>query len=174
MKIRMRTALYILAVTTISLCLQGTSARADTAKDIETLAKTIGFMNGGPTGDVSMDILYDPSNSVSVMHADEIAALAKGEGSKVRLIGQKVTSPAAANAPVIFITRGAERMYSAALNKAAANQSITVSTDEACLGIGCVLVVKTVPSVDILVSTKAAKKTKTEFASAFSMMITKK
>ena len=150
-------------------------AYADSKKDIETIAKAVGFINGGPSGAITMDVLFDPSNSDSVAHADEIIALTSGGiGKKVKLTGNKVSSAGAASSKVIFVTRGANSIYGAALDKAAANGGLTVSTDEACLGGGCVLVVKTEPSVDILVSSAAAGKTGTEFASAFSMMITKK
>ncbi len=150
-------------------------SHADTAKDFETISKAVGFINGGPSGDVSMDILYDAGNPDSVAHADEVAGLLGGGiGSKVKLTGNKVSSASSASSKVIFVTRGASSMYSAALSQAAANGGLTVSTDEACLGSGCVLVVKTVPSVDILVSTSASSQTGTEFATAFSMMITEK
>lgn len=164
----------ILALTTV-LCFSFAPAHADTAKDFETISKAIGFINGGPSGAITMDVLFDPSNPDSAAHADEVVALtAGGIGSKVKLTGKKVSSVGAASSPVIFVTRGAGSMYGAALDKAAANGGLSVSTDEACLGAGCVLVVKTQPSVDILVSSAAAGKTGTEFASAFSMMITKK
>jgi len=151
------------------------AAQADTVKDIETIAKAVGFMNGGPSGAVTMDIVFDAGNPDSVAHADEIASLTSGGvGSKVKLTGNKVGSPGGATSKIIFVTRGADSLYGAALDKATANGGLTVSTDPSCLGSGCVLVVQTQPSVDILVSTAAASKTGTEFASAFSMMITKK
>lgn len=161
-----------MAVAGVALTFCAANAHADTKKDFETISKAIGFINGGPSGAVTMDVLYDPSNADSAAHADEVVALTSGGvGSKVKLSGNKVTSAGAASSPVIFVTRGASSMYSAALSKAAASGGLTVSTDEACLGAGCVLVVKTEPSVDILVSTAAAGKTGTEFASAFRMMI---
>lgn len=148
---------------------------ADTVKDFETISKAIGFINGGPSGAVTMDVLYDAGNADSAAHADEVVSLtSSGVGSKVKLTGKKISSVSAATSPVIFVARGASSMYGAALSKAASNGGLTVSTDDACLGAGCVMVVKTQPSVDILVSTAAAGQTGTEFASAFSMMITKK
>lgn len=150
-------------------------AHADTAKDFETIAKAVGFVTGGPSGDVTMDVLFDPSNPDSVAHADEVVGLTSGGvGSKVKLKGNKVSSVGSASSQVIFVTRGASSMYGAALSQAAANGGLTVSTDTACLGSGCVMVVQTQPSVDILVSTAAAGTTGTEFASAFRMMITEK
>ena len=150
-------------------------AQATSAKDLETIARAVGFMNNGPTGAVSVDVVFDPANADSAAHADEvIGLLAGGVGSKVTLTGKKVSAAGDITSRVIFLTRGAGSLYGPALNTAAGNNGITVSTDDACLGNGCVLVVKTQPSVDILVSTAAAAKTNTEFASAFSMMITKK
>lgn len=150
-------------------------AYADTSKDFETIAKAIGFIDGGPTGPITLDILYDPSNATSSAHADEVMSiLAPGVGNKVILSGRKITSPIEASSRIIFVTKGTSSMHTAALNKAAALGGLTVSTDESCLGTGCVMVVKTQPSVDIIVHTGASSKTGTEFASAFSMMITKK
>ena len=158
-----------------AICFSFAPAYADSTKDFETIAKAVGFINGGPTGAIQMDVLYDPDNPDSAAHADEVVGLVSGGiGSKVRLTGNKVSSVGAAGSKVIFVTRGASSMYGAALGKAVSNGGLTVSTDEACLGNGCVLVVKTQPSVNIMVSTDAAGKTGTEFASAFSMMITKK
>lgn len=171
MKIGKKLALMVGAVSALSFA----PAYADTAKDFETLSKAIGFVTGGPSGAVTMDILYDAGNADSVAHADEVAGLvAGGVGKKVKLTGNKITSAGAASSKVIFVTRGASSMYGAALDKAAANGGLTISTDTACLGAGCVLVVQTEPSVDIMVSTAAAAKTSTEFASAFRMMITEK
>lgn len=173
MKIHRKILMGLAAV----FCLVSAEVLADTKKDVETISKAVGFMNGGPSGTVEMAVVFDPANADSVAHADEVVALTSGGvGSKVKLTGKKVAagSIGSVSSPVIYLTRGASAAYGAALDKAAANGGLTVSTDEACLGAGCVLVVKTQPSIDILVSTAAAAKTGTEFASAFSMMITKK
>ena len=151
------------------------NAFADTSKDIEIIAKSIGFISGGPSGDIVMDILFDPNIPDSDAHAEEILSLtSNGIGSRVRLTGKKIASPDDATSKIIFITRGISDMYVAALNKATEIGGLTVSTDETCLGEGCVLVVKTSPSVEIIVSSEAVAKTKTEFAATFNMMITKR
>lgn len=161
----------LVAVAALS-CMVAPSAFADSKKDMETIAKAIGFINGGPSGAVTVDVVYDGGNADSAAHADEVVGLLSGGvGSKVKLTGNKISSAGAATSKVIFVTRGASSQYGAALDKAIANGGLTVSTDQACLGSGCVLVVQTKPSVDIMVSTAAAGKTGTEFASAFRMMI---
>lgn len=172
----MNTKILFFVISGLALSLAPySSVYADTPKDFETIAKAIGFIDGGPTGPVTMDILYDPTNPSSAAHADEVMTiLAPGVGDKVILSGRKITSPAEATSKIIFITKGTASMHAAALSKAAALGGLTVSTDESCLGTGCVMVVKTQPSVDIIVHTGASGKTGTEFASAFSMMITKK
>lgn len=152
-------------------------AHADTKKDLELLSKALSFINGGPSGDVNVAVVYDPANAESAAHADEVVGiLSGGVGSgKVKLTGSKVAASAPGSAPVYFVTKGMGAHYASLLSTAKGNGGITVSNDEACLnGGGCVIVVKSEPSVDILVSTAAAGETGTEFASAFSMMITKK
>ena len=171
----MKAKKFLLALGMVYYSLFASTAYADTQRDFETIAKAIGFVSGGPSGAISMDVLYDPGNPDSVAHADEVIGLTSGGvGSKVKLTGKKVSSVSGASSKVIFVTRGASGLYGAALSQAAANGGLTVSTDENCLGGGCVLVVKTQPSVDIIVNTAAAETTGTEFASAFSMMITKR
>lgn len=70
-KIGKKLALMIGAVSALSFA----PAYADTAKDFETLSKAIGFVSGGPSGAVTMDILYDAGNADSAAHADEVAGL---------------------------------------------------------------------------------------------------
>lgn len=155
------------------------SANADTKKDIVTLSKAISFIKGGPTGTVNFEIVHDAGNSASAAHANEVAGIASspvGSG-KVKLQGKKVSvgSVGSTGAKVVFVTRGLESKYSSILSKAASKGAITVSTDENCIVKGgCVLVVKTQPSVDIMASAAASAKTGTEFSSAFSMMISQK
>ncbi|MCH2038359.1 MAG: hypothetical protein MK137_07200 [Rickettsiales bacterium] len=148
---------------------------ADTKRDLETISKTISFIKNGPKGEVTMDVLFDPANPDSVAHADGVVELlSNGVGSRVKLTGKKVSSVNDITSRIIFVTRGVNNMYQSIIDKAAQNNGVTISTDENCLGNGCVVVVKTLPSVDIFVSIDAAEKTGTEFATAFSMMITKK
>lgn len=159
--------------------LSATQAQADSAKDFETLSKAVGFMNNGPSGAVEMAVVFDPSNPASVAHADEVIGLVSaGVGSgKVKLTGKKVEASAVSGSTskVIFLTKGANAAYGAAVTQAKANGGLTASTDLACLdAAACVVVVKTDPSVDIFVSTKASADTGAGFASAFSMMITQK
>lgn len=165
-----------LAVFMSAQCFASSAVLADSEKDLETIAKVVGFVNDGPRGDVVLDVLYDPNDQTSVAHADEIVQLMSGGivGSKVKLNSRKVSSVSDVTSKIVFITKGAGRFYDSALQSAVGGGLLTVSTDEECLGKGCVLVVHTYPSVDIIVSSEAADKVGVEFALAFSMMITKR
>lgn len=151
------------------------TSHADSKKDFEAISRTISFIKGGPKGAVIVDVLYDPNNPTSEEHADTIInILSNGVGSVIKLTGNKISSLDDISSRIIFITRNSKPDSDSLIAKAAQNNGVTVSTDESCLGNGCVVVVKTQPSVDIFVSIDAANKTGTEFATAFSMMITKK
>jgi len=152
---------------------------ATNKKDIKTLTRAIGFMQGGPVGDVKMAIIYDPYNDLSVAHANEVIDAIRNSDNKnkVRLTGEGVSfsSMEKVDAKVIFITKGMDHNYAAILKRAKELSAITVSTVEDCLtNGGCVLVVKTEPDVDILVNTNLAKEMEIEFSIAFNMMITKR
>lgn len=149
---------------------------ADSRQDLETIGKAIGFIKNGPKGNITMDIVYDPSSSVSKEHADTISELLSSgiSSSRVKLTGNKVSSIDRASSKVIFVTRDTGSMHESVLSKAVQSNAITVSTDESCLGNGCVMVVNTKPGVNIVVSMDAANKTQTVFYSAFRMVITEK
>jgi len=149
-------------------------------KDIATISKAIGFMQNGPKGLLDMAILYDPNSNESLEQAKHIEAIVAepiGKG-KVRLLGKKLAVRYLENNKkhkVIFVTKGVVRKYKRLLEKAQNNGIITVSTDEYCLTSGgCLLSVKTTPSVEISMNTKVAKRTGVRFASAFRMMIVRK
>jgi len=152
---------------------------ATNKKDIKTLTRAIGFMQGGPVGDVKMAIVYDPYNDLSRDHANEVVEAVRNSDNKnkVRLMGEAVpfSSMEEVTAQVIFITKGMEHNYEAILKRAKDLSAITVSTEEDCLikG-GCILVVKTEPDIDILVNSNLATEMEIEFSIAFNMMITKR
>ena len=157
-----RAALLSAAVIMFS-CLSPASAKADvTQKDMEILAKAIGFVEGGPSGDVKVDIL-------SGGEADTVAGILSGglSSGKVKLIGTKTA--ASTGAKVAYIPAGAEGQAAALVSKGI----ITVSANPDCAKSGaCVIAVTATPKVEIHVSKAAAEKAGVSFASAFRMMIT--
>jgi hypothetical protein len=147
-----------------SVCLAEVSA-----KDMDVIAKAIEFISNGPSGDVKVDIIYDPGNAGSVADANAAATLL-GSGvssGKLKLTGKKAES--SSGAKVAYIAKGAEAK-APALN---AKGIITVSADPECARSGqCVLSVTSSPKVEIHVSSAASKSAGVEFGSAFRMMIT--
>ena len=174
LKIMKNGIVFVLLI--VLFCSDSVASFADAYRDVKAISRSVGFVVSGPIGDVSMDILYDPKNPDSLAHANEIFDAISNDTSegKVNFIGRKITSPSDSTSKVIFLTRGTQGMYDYALEKAAENAGITVSNDKNCLGVGCVLVVKTDLYVDIAISTELAKQLGVKFSSAFRMIVTKR
>jgi len=150
-------------------------AQANPAKDIQTIALALSFMDDTPKGVMAMDILYDPNNPESVAHANEIAAVTKtGLGSKsLKLVGQKITSAADISAKALFVTRGSSALHAGILARAQETQAIPFSNHPACLGSACIFTATSNPKVDIFISISAAQTIGVEFSAAFAMMASK-
>ena len=152
-------------------------AHAVSQKDMQILGRALGFIENGPSGDVKIGIVHDSGNAASGTEADEIVSLIGGgmKSGKINLQAEKVSAGSAAgsNYPVLFFTTGTEGNQASIFNSVSSKGIITVSTHDACLNSSqCVMVVKSVPKVDIKVSTAAAGATNVSFGSAFRMMIT--
>ncbi len=174
------TCLVLLTLFTATLSLGVSVAHADTKKDLEVISKALSFVTGGPSGKVKMAIVYDPNNKRSSDHANEI----KGElltgnlaKSSIFLVGKKtsINKVTGNEADVYFITRGLGTKAITVFSKARKLNKMTFSNDEECLDkMACVLAVTTDPSVNIYVNFMAAEASGIEFASAFSMTVTKR
>lgn len=153
----------------LALALANASASyaAASEKDMQIIAKALGFIEGGPSGEVKVDVIFDPANAESVADADAVAGLlASGLVSgKITLKGAKTES--SSGAKVAYIAKGAEGKASSLAGV------ITVSANPDCAISGkCVLGVSTTPKVEIHVSSSAASAVGASFGSAFRMMIT--
>ena len=138
-------------------------------KDFQIIGKAISFIEGGPSGDVTVDVIYDGGNADSVADADAAAALlgAGVSSGKLKLTGGKVD--ASSGAKVAYIAKGAEGKAKAL----AAQGVVTVSANPDCAVSGaCVLGVKSSPKVEIHVNSATAGAAGAAFQSAFRMMIT--
>jgi len=149
--------------------------QANPAKDIQTIALALSFMDGMPKGVMAMDILYDPSNPESVAHANEIAAITKtGLGSKsLKLVGQKIADAGDISAKALFVTRGSRALHADILSRAQTLKAIPFSNHPACLGSACIFTATSDPKVDIFISISAAQTIGVEFSAAFAMMASK-
>ncbi len=144
------------------------SSAAASDKDIQIIGKALSFISGGPSGDVAVDIIFDPSNPASVSDADAVASLLSAgvASGKITLSGAKTAS--STGAKVAYIAAGAEGKASALSGQGI----ITVSSNPECAkSSGCVLGVSTSPKVEIHVGKAAAESAGAAFGSAFRMMI---
>lgn len=146
---------------------------AVTGKDVEIIGKTIGFIQGGPTGAVELAIIYDAANAGSKSEAEELLSLL-GSGVKsgsVTLTGKLVAVGAAGSvgSKVAFLSTGSDGAYGTLAGKGV----ITLGLKSDCAVAGsCVVGIQSQPKVEIHVSKSAADKAGVVFGSAFRMMIT--
>jgi hypothetical protein len=168
--------LYKSMLFALGLMLVSPDASAATQKDMQILGRALGFIENGPSGDVKIGIVTDSGNAASLAEANELASII-GSGlksGKINLQAEKVATGAAAGSghPVLYFTEGTEASHASIFNAVSSKGTITVSTHDSCLNASqCVMVVKSVPKVDIKVSSAAAGSTGVSFGSAFRMMI---
>jgi len=160
----------------LGLMLISPDASAATQKDMQILGRALGFIENGPSGDVKIGIVTDSGNPASLAEANEIVSIIGGglKSGKINLQAEKVNAAAAASSglPVLYFTEGTESAHASVFNAVSTKGAITVSTHDSCLNTSqCVMVVKSVPKVDIRVSSSAAGATGVSFGSAFRMMI---
>lgn len=172
----MKKHLYKSVLFALGLMLISPDASAATQKDIQILGRALGFIENGPSGDVKIGIVTDSGNAASLAEANEILAII-GSGlksGKINLQAEKLSASAAAGSthPVLYFTEGTSGSHASVFNAVSAKGTVTVSTHDSCLNASqCVMVVKSVPKVDIKVSSAAAGASGVSFGSAFRMMI---
>lgn len=138
-------------------------------KDIEAIGKALNFVLGGPTGEVTVDIIYNENDKVSLEEANNIAAILSSQKSLGKVILNGIKTQYSTGSSVAFITSGNEGKSDELLK----NGVITVSNGEDCvLKHQCILGVTTHPKVDFYLSSKAAKKAEVLFKTSFRMMVT--
>src|SRR6188472_3795906 len=54
------------------------AAHAEAAKDLQVLGRALTFLEGGPTGRVTIGVVFDPSKPASVAEKDEVMAALGG------------------------------------------------------------------------------------------------
>lgn len=168
----------IISLAAIFCLVLSTNAQATTKKDLEILGRALSFVEGGPTGTVTVAVVHDPSNSDSRGHAEEVMSLI-GSGLKVGKLSFQgsladISSGAPSGAPVAFVTRGLAAAESGFFSSAASSGTVVVG-ELTCVEAGnCVINVVSSPTVKIYVSKAASAQASVSFADAFRMMITEK
>ncbi|WP_207483754.1 YfiR/HmsC family protein [Arenibaculum pallidiluteum] len=148
------------------------------AKDVQVIAKTVGFTTPPLTGQVKVAVVFDAAAAASQKDAEALkgilgAGLAAGAATLVPvMVPVDQVEAGLDGAAIAFVTTGLSAHYDKVFAAAKAKKVLSVSTDAACVQAGrCVMGVKSEPKVEILVNKAAAEASSVAFAPAFRMMI---
>lgn len=159
-----------LAVLLAFLALAVAQAQAATTdRDLQAMARAIGFVNGLPRGAINTAIVEGPG-------AQSVLAQMRGGVSAggVTLLPRVVSAERLqeSGARVIIVPEGQRASHAAIAAAANAMSAVTVTTDIGCVRAGhCVIGVSASPRVEITVSRNAARAAQISFAQAFRVMI---
>ena len=172
-KVLSRTAAWLLAGAFIAVASGSAVAASMTSKDVQILAKAIGFLEPPPAGAATVAIAYDPANAESKQDAEAIAGFF-GDGLKAgnAMLTPKLTELGALSAG------GFVAVIAAAGVKVDQVSGITRTLHVACITADasavqsgqCVISVKSSPKIEILVNRAAAASSNVGFGSAFLLM----
>jgi hypothetical protein len=142
-------------------------------RDVQILAKVIGFLEPPPSGAATIGIAYDPASAASKRDAEEIASYF-GEGLKggSAFLKPKLTTIGdLANGGFVAVIAAAgakvEKIYS--VTKSLHVACVTANTEDVQVG-QCLVAVKSAPKVEILINRAAAASSGVGFGSAFLLM----
>jgi hypothetical protein len=153
-------------------------AQADvTAKDIQVMARALGFAEKAPTGEIRFGIVYAPGNAASVKQAETVQKLL-GDGLKAGNLVLKpvlvnIDEAAAADVGAFLLIEGmgADGAKLAAVTKSKQKPCLTIDIPQVQSG-SCAMGIKSEPKVEILVNKAAADASGVTFGASFRMMIT--
>jgi hypothetical protein len=144
-------------------------AQATSARDAAVVARAVSFVQGGPTGEVSVAVVDGPGADAAV------AAFGSGVAAgAVTLKARKVplSALAGSGAKVVLVPEGQSGVHAEVAEIAKRMRALTVSSELSCVQAGhCVMGVRAEPRVEIVVSRAAAAANGVAFQSAFRVMI---
>jgi hypothetical protein len=145
------------------------SAEATTPRDLQVVARAVGFVNGLPRGVVNVAVVDGPG-AEAVMSAMAQGVSAGGITLNPRRV--PLNALTASGARVIIVPEGQSGAHAAIAAAARSMHAVTVSTDMSCVRAGrCVVGVASSPRVEIVVSRAAAAAADISFGQAFRVMI---
>ncbi|MDO9710950.1 hypothetical protein [Paracraurococcus lichenis] len=161
----------------IALCLGAPPATAETtARDLQVLARALGFLDRAPKGTGELGIVYPAASPAAKAEAERVAALC-GDGLRagaLTLHPRLVPAEAAGQAQVaaLLLTEAALPEAGQIAGALAGRGIPLIATTPAALdGNRVVMAVRSEPRVEILVSRAAAQAAGVTFSAAFRMMI---
>jgi len=142
---------------------------ATTPRDLQAIARAVGFINGLPRGAVDVAIVDGPGAD-ALINAMGRGVSAGGVTLNPRRIS--LARLAQSGARIIIVPEGQGAAHEAIAAAARQLNAVTLSTDMACVRSGrCVVGVATSPRVEIVVSRAAATASRVTFSQAFRVMI---
>ncbi|MGD0434589.1 MAG: hypothetical protein ABSA58_26220 [Acetobacteraceae bacterium] len=154
-------------------CHGAAGAASLTQKDVQILAKAIGFLEPPPSGNGTVAIAYDPADPASKQDADAIASYF-GEGLKA---GNAVLKPVVtavgqlSSGGFVAVVAAAGVKVDQVATATRALHVACITADATAVQSGqCVMSVKSDPKVEILISRSAAASSNVGFGSAFLLM----
>lgn len=145
-----------------------------TEKDLQVLGRAIGFIENGPSGTVSVAVVYADGDAASQASADQLAAFVGTGRSAGKLTMNAVSTAVGAlsGADIILVPNGQSSLYDAVKAATSSGKGISASADKACAAAGaCVISIASDPKVEIFMSGSASAAANVSFGSAFRMMI---
>lgn len=140
-----------------------------TARDLQVMARAIGFVQGLPRGGVDVAVVAGPGAD-AVMAALSRGVSAGGVTLNARLVS--ASALARSGARVIIVPEGQTGAHAQIAAAARNLRAVTISTDMTCVRSGrCVVGIVANPRVEIVVSRTAATAARVSFADAFRVMI---
>jgi hypothetical protein len=142
---------------------------ATTARDLQVIARAVGFINGLPRGAIDVAIVEGPgANALAAAMGRRVTA--GGMTLNPRLV--PISRLAASGVRVIIVPEGQHASHMAIATAAHTLSAVTLSTDMNCVRSGhCVVGVSASPRVEIVVSRAAAAASGVSFSQAFRVMI---
>jgi len=164
---------FALAIITAAAWHGAAGAASLTQKDVQILAKAIGFLEPPPSGNGTVAIAYEPSNPASKQDADAIASYfgdgLKAGGAILKPVVTAVGQLSAGGFVAVVAAAGVKVEQVATSTRALHVACITADATAVQAG-QCVMSVKSDPKVEILISRSAAASSNVGFGSAFLLM----
>jgi len=163
----------------VGACLVAPQAAAGdvTAKDVQVIGRTLGFMEDKSMGTMDLGIVYAPGNAESVRQAEAMQGLFGGGVAAGKLVLRARLVAIAdlgtvTHVGALFIVPAAAQDAASVMAAADRLHIPTISTDVGCAEAGtCVLAFHSEPTVEVFLSRNAAAGAGVRFTAAFRMLV---
>jgi hypothetical protein len=147
-----------------------------TSRDVQVVARTLGFLETPLTGTLAMGIVHDPGNTSSRQQAESIVAMLGGGlrvgNLQLRPVLVPLAEMAGAQVDFFLMTEFLGRSAATVPMLLHERQLTCITTDLQQVRDGfCVISVQSAPRVEIVVNSVAAELSGTRFSTVFRMMI---